>query len=57
MNENINIIDVNESEFNEKVVEASANKLVVVDFWAPVWTLNNLPILEKVASKSKDKVI
>ena len=30
-----NIIDVNEADFENKVLEASLNKLIVVDFWAP----------------------
>ena len=32
MNDNTNIIDVNETDFNDKVIEASENKLIVVDF-------------------------
>ena len=58
MSENINIVDVNESEFNEKVIEASENKLIVVDFWAP-WCgpcKQLTPILEKIISKSGDKI-
>ena len=58
MNEIRNIIDVNETEFNDKVIEASQNKLIVVDFWAP-WCgpcKQLTPILEKIISKSGDKV-
>ena len=58
MNEDINIIDVNESDFNTQVIEASENKLIVVDFWAP-WCgpcKQLTPILEKIISKSGDKV-
>ncbi len=58
MSENTNIIDVNETEFNDKVVEASENKLIVVDFWAP-WCgpcKQLTPILEKIISKSGDKI-
>ena len=58
MNKDVNIIDVNESDFNDKVIEASENKLIVVDFWAP-WCgpcKQLTPILEKIISKSGDKV-
>jgi len=58
MNENTNIIDVNETEFNDQVIEASESKLIVVDFWAP-WCgpcKQLTPILEKIISKSGDKI-
>ncbi len=58
MNEDINTIDINESDFNDKVIEASESKLIVVDFWAP-WCgpcKQLTPILEKIISKSGDKV-
>ncbi len=58
MNE-INIIDVDEADFNEKIIEASESKLIIVDFWAP-WCgpcKQLTPILEKVVKKSSEKVI
>ena len=58
MSENTNIIDVTETEFNDRVIEASENKLIVVDFWAP-WCgpcKQLTPILEKIISKSGDKI-
>ncbi len=58
MSENTNIIDVNESDFNDLVIEASQNKLIIVDFWAP-WCgpcKQLTPILEKIISKSGEKV-
>ncbi len=58
MNENTNIIDVTETEFNDQVIEASENKLIIVDFWAP-WCgpcKQLTPILEKIISKSGDKI-
>ena len=58
MSKNTNIIDVTEAEFNDQVIEASGNKLIVVDFWAP-WCgpcKQLTPILEKIISKSGDKI-
>ena len=58
MSKNPNIIDVTETEFNDQVIEASESKLIIVDFWAP-WCgpcKQLTPILEKIISKSEDKI-
>ena len=59
MSENANIIDVNETDFNDQVIEASENKLIVVDFWAP-WCgpcKQLTPTLESIANRKNGKII
>ena len=52
-----NIIDIDQRDFDKKVVDASENKLIIVDFWAP-WCgpcKQLTPIMEKVASEYSDE--
>ncbi len=58
MSENNNIYDVNEIDFEEKVLNASKSSLIIVDFWAP-WCgpcKQLTPILEKIINRAKGKV-
>ena len=53
---NSNIFDISEEDFETKVINASADKLIVVDFWAP-WCgpcKQLTPTMEKVAQENQD---
>lgn len=57
MNENNNILEINEADFEDKVLVASSSSLVLVDFWAP-WCgpcKQLTPTLEKIIKKAKGK--
>jgi len=58
MNDN-HVIEVNEADFNEKIIEASKSTLLIVDFWAP-WCgpcKQLTPLLEKIVNEARGKVI
>ena len=52
-------MEVTDNNFQEKVIEASKEKLIVVDFWADWCVPCNMiaPILEKVVESFKGKVV
>ena len=57
MSENNNIYDVNEVDFEEKVLNASKSSLIIVDFWAP-WCgpcKQLTPVLEKIINNFNKK--
>ena len=58
MTDNLNILEINETDFEEKVLKDSSKSLILVDFWAP-WCepcKQLTPLLEKVVNNSNGKV-
>lgn len=58
MTDNININEIGEDQFEEKVLKESTSALILVDFWAP-WCepcKQLTPVLEKIVRSAKGRV-
>ena len=55
---NNNIIDVSEVDFENKVIEESLNRLIVVDFWAPWCGPCRMvaPVVEEISKDFEGKI-
>ena len=57
-NKNDYIFDVDEHSFQQKIIEASTNKIILVDFWAP-WCepcKQLSPVLEKIVNDCEGRI-